>query len=210
MDRLGLRAITMQQPYAAAMVAGEGLYTRRGKSTSFASGGEWVAIHCGQNSEHLNNATVMKAIRARWPACPSDAELRAQQRCLLGAARFVDGCVDAKAASKGDFFLANYDCAKPVAWRADGARACPRPLPYPKGQLQVWHLARGGFADAADAAAIVALAKGGTGGGAVKVKQEEGAAGPKAAPASSPAKKGKRAAAEAGVAVKEEKKPRRR
>ena len=29
--RVGLRAITMQQPFAAAMVHGKGLYTRRGK-----------------------------------------------------------------------------------------------------------------------------------------------------------------------------------
>jgi hypothetical protein len=101
-----LRAITMQQPFAAAMVAGQGLYTRRGKPTKFKSGGEWVAVHCGQNSEHLNNTPLMEKVRERWPACPSDEELKQQQRCVLGVAHFVDGAVPAKEA-ESDFYLAN-------------------------------------------------------------------------------------------------------
>ncbi|EOD20357.1 hypothetical protein EMIHUDRAFT_469955 [Emiliania huxleyi CCMP1516] len=70
----------------------------------------------------------------------------------------VDGNVAAAAAAKADAFLANYDCSKPVAWRADAARACARPLPYPKGNLQVWHLTRSGFAAGEDTAAILELA----------------------------------------------------
>lgn len=31
--RVGMRAITMQQPFAAAMAHGRGLFTRRGKPT---------------------------------------------------------------------------------------------------------------------------------------------------------------------------------
>lgn len=158
MDRIGLRCITMQQPYAAAMAAGEGLYTRRGKATAFPDGGEWVAVHCGQNDEHLKNAATMARIREAWPGCPSDSDLRAQQRCLLGVVHMVDGNVAAAAAAKADAFLANYDCSKPVAWRADAARACARPLPYPKGNLQVWHLTRSGFAAGEDTAAILELA----------------------------------------------------
>ena len=33
----------------------------------------------------------MSAVRKHWPACPSDAQLRQQQRCILGIAHFVDG-----------------------------------------------------------------------------------------------------------------------
>lgn len=158
-DRIGLRAITMQQPYAAAMAAGRGLYTRRGKPTNFPEGGEWLAIHCGQNDEHLKNSATMERIRQEWPECPSDAELVSQQRCLLGVVHMVDGTVAAATAAKSDPFLANYDCSKPIAWRADAARTCPRPLPYPKGNLQVWHLTRGGFTAGGDAAAILELAR---------------------------------------------------
>eukprot|EP00966_Prymnesium_polylepis_P198403 4597980-Prymnesium_polylepis.1 len=159
-DRIGLRAITMQQPFAAAMVAGQGLHTRRGKATSFPASGEWVAVHCGQNDEHLKNDELLARIRERWPDCPGVEELRAQQRCLLGVARFVDGDVCAATAAQSDFFLANYDCSKPVCWKADAARACTRPIPYPKGNLQVWHLARGGFSESTGAQAILELAQG--------------------------------------------------
>jgi len=166
-DRIGLRAITMQQPYAAAMAAGRGLYTRRGKATKFPDGGEWIAVHCGQNDEHLQNHATMQQIREEWPECPSDGDLRAQQRCLLGVVHMVDGNVAASTAAKTDAFLANYDCCKPVAWRADAARSCERPLPYPKGNLQVWHLTQSGFAASEDAAVILELV-----GSAVDVKAE--------------------------------------
>jgi limonene 1,2-monooxygenase len=41
-DLVGLRAITMQQPFAAAMAAGIGLFTRRGKPIAFAPGAATV------------------------------------------------------------------------------------------------------------------------------------------------------------------------
>eukprot|EP00321_Phaeocystis_globosa_P011064 CAMPEP_0118833118 /NCGR_PEP_ID=MMETSP1162-20130426/42552_1 /TAXON_ID=33656 /ORGANISM="Phaeocystis Sp, Strain CCMP2710" /LENGTH=69 /DNA_ID=CAMNT_0006764757 /DNA_START=76 /DNA_END=282 /DNA_ORIENTATION=- len=69
----------MQQPYATAMAHGVGLYSRRGKAVKFKPEGEWLAIHCGQNSEHLNNKATMDAVRKLWPDCPSDSELKAQQ-----------------------------------------------------------------------------------------------------------------------------------
>ena len=156
--RLGMRAVTMQQPFAAAMAAGIGLFTRRGKPTALAPGGEWVAVHCGQNDEHIRNPQLMREIRAAWPACPSDAALRAGQRSILGLAHFVDGACDARAAAAKDRFLALYDCSKPVAWRADAARACAAPLPYPKGNLQLWHLQREGFTTASDGALLLQLA----------------------------------------------------
>ena len=160
-QRLGLRAITMQQPFAAAMAAGVGLFSRRGKPMRFeGAAGEWVAVHCGQNEEHLKNARLMKEIRRVWPSCPPDEALRAGQRSVLGVARFVDGHCDAKAASSSDVFLALYDCTKPVAWRADAARACAAPLPYPKGNLQIWHLMKSGFAKPSDSAELLQLARG--------------------------------------------------
>lgn len=128
-DRLGVRAITMQQPFAAAMAAGVGLFTRRGKPAAFPPGGEWIAIHCGQNDEHLRNVPLMNEIRRVWPACPTDAALRAGQRSVLGVAHFVEGSCDAKKAAATDVFLARYDCTKPVAWRADSARESSAPLP---------------------------------------------------------------------------------
>jgi len=70
--------ITLQQPFAAAMAAGVSHFTRRGKATAFAAGGEWVAIHCGSNDEHLKKPAVMAAIRKHWPECPSD-EVSTQQ-----------------------------------------------------------------------------------------------------------------------------------
>ena len=154
-----LRAVTMQQPFAAAMAAGVGLYTRRGKTTRFADGGEPIAVHCGANDEHLLNARLMAEIRREWPACPSDAELRAGQKCVLGVARFVQGDASATAPpASTDPFLSRYICSKPVAWRADSARACATPLSYPKGQVQVWHLKPGGFSHAADAKTLRDLA----------------------------------------------------
>ena len=182
--RLGLRAVTMQQPFAAAMAAGVGLYTRRGKPAALAPGGEWVAVHCGQNDEHIKNPFLMREIRRAWPACPSDAALRAGQRSILGVAHFVDGACDARAAAAKDAFLALYDCTKPVAWRADAARALAAPLPYPKGNLQLWHLQREGFARASDSALLLQLSPAAApcegqreGGGKRKRGSEEEAAG---------------------------------
>ena len=180
-ERIGMRAITMQQPFAAAMVHGQGMFTRRGRSVAFGAGaanacvdgssnGEWVAVHCGRNNVHLNNKSLMKEVRAHWPACPSDSELKAAQACIVGIVRIVDGGVDMKtdAAARGCFFLNRYDCSKRFAWRADLGRTLPRPVAYPKGQVQVWHLKAGGFTGtdpAGDVASLLALAKGG---GAVK------------------------------------------
>ena len=74
-DRLGIRALTMQQPYATAMAHGVGLYSRRGKAVKFKPEGEWLAIHCGQNSEHLNNKATMDAVRKLWPVHTTFAHL---------------------------------------------------------------------------------------------------------------------------------------
>ena len=98
----------MQQPYAAAMVAGKGLYTRRGQPKTFTEGGEWIAIHCGQNNTHLNPIT-MPRIRKAWPECPSDDVLRKGQRSILGIARFVDSVWAAIPPASTDPLLANYD-----------------------------------------------------------------------------------------------------
>ena len=160
---VGLRALTMQQPFAAAMAQGLGLYSRRGKPAKFHVGkqpewkgstraGEWVAVHCGQNDEHLKNASLMQAVRSHWPTCPSDEELRRQQRCILGVVHFVDGNLPATSgAAAADFFLSRYTCTKTVAWRGDQARPCLSPLPYPKGNLQIWQVHREGFVGGADA-----------------------------------------------------------
>ena len=94
--RVGMRALTMQQPFAAAMAHGQGLFTRRGKTMKFKEGGEWVAIHCGSNDAHMKNVKLMSEIRAKWPECPSDEALKAGQRSIIGAAHFVEGDVDAK------------------------------------------------------------------------------------------------------------------
>ncbi len=178
-EDLGLRAVTMQQPFAAAMAAGVGLYTRRGKTTTFADGGEWIAIHCGANEEHLLNASLMAAVRAEWPDCPNDASLRAGMKCVLGVARFVSGSDDARGpAAARDPFLSRYECSKAVAWRADSARPCSAPMPYAKGQLQVWRLKAGGFENRSDASSLLALSRGAV--------DDGGAAAADAAPSSLP------------------------
>ena len=147
MDRIGLRCITMQQPYAAALAHGVGLFSKRGKETKFADGGEWVAVHCGSSDRHISDAALMQRVRTVWPQCPSDAALRAGQKCVLGVVRFVDGgCSAAVPPASTDPMLRLYECSKPVAWRADRARPCD-PIAYPKGQLQLWHLQTGGFGD---------------------------------------------------------------
>ena len=156
-ERLGVRALTLQQPFAAAMAAGIGLYTRRGKPTAF-SKGEWVAVHCGQSEEHLKNARLMQEIRRAWPACPTDEALRAGQRSILGLAHFVDGACNAAQAAAACPILKHYSCTKPTAWRADSARACAAPLAYPKGNLQLWHLSKSGFSKPADCAELLQMA----------------------------------------------------
>ena len=159
-DRLGIRALTMQQPYATAMAHGVGLYSRRGKAVKFKPEGEWLAIHCGQNSEHLNNKATMDAVRKLWPDCPSDVELKAQQRSIVGIAHFVEGDCNASAVAAADPLLRMYDCSKPVAWRADAALPWPGgSTPYPKGNLQIWHVARSGFSEKGAGAELLALAE---------------------------------------------------
>ena len=170
-DRLGIRALTMQQPYATAMAHGVGLYSRRGKAVKFKPEGEWLAIHCGQNSEHLNNKATMDAVRKLWPDCPSDAELKAQQRSIVGIAHFVEGDCNASAVAAADPLLRMYDCSKPVAWRADAALPWPGgSTPYPKGNLQIWHVARSGFSEKGAGAELLALAEAGAAMGGADVK----------------------------------------
>ena len=155
-QRLGLRAITMQQPFAHAFIFDVCLYTRRGKPVTFKSGGEWIAIHCGTNDEHLKNGPLMKEFRRVWPECPSDEVLRSCQGSILGLAFFVDGCCDAKAAASSNPLFALYACTKPVAWRADTAHTITGfPFPYPKGNLSVWHLQKTGFKRKADGPALL-------------------------------------------------------
>ena len=143
--RIGVRALTMQQPFAAAMVANVGLFSRRGRPTKFPSEGEWVAVHCGINDEHVKNSKLMAAVRAAWPDCPSDTELRKHQGAILGLVHFVDGNVNANVAAKECPMLQLYDCQKPVCWRADCAVKATKQegsgmfgWSYPRGALQVW------------------------------------------------------------------------
>jgi len=151
-----MRSITMQQPFAAAMAHGKGLYTRRGRATrfgpaannSFVDGkAEWVAIHCGRNNEHLRNKKLMKEIREHWPECPSDSELKAAQSCIVGVARVVEGDIVLAESrpAQTDFFISRYVCSKKFAWRADKGVAISPPIAYPRGQVQVWHLKDSGF-----------------------------------------------------------------
>jgi len=59
-----------------------------------------------------------------------------------------------------------YDCTKTYAWKADQARNFDKPLNYPKGQLQLWHINFQGFAgehperDAQNLLSLVAEPKG--------------------------------------------------
>ena len=100
----------------------------------------------------------MSAVRKHWPACPSDAQLHQQQRCILGIAHFVDGALPATSGPAAeDFFLQNYTCTKTSAWRADAASPCAEPLSFPKGALQLWRVYRQGFADAADEKKLLGL-----------------------------------------------------
>jgi hypothetical protein len=155
----GVRAITMQQPYAAAMVANVGLYTRRGKAVAFdQAGGEAIAIHCGQNQEHLDNAAKMKKIRAIWPECPSDADLRSSQRCILGVAVFTESVAATAPPASVDPLLSMYDCSKPFAWSATHAVRLDAPVSYPSGQVQIWRIKDENFGgSAAEKAAGKAL-----------------------------------------------------
>jgi hypothetical protein len=146
--RIGLRAITMQQPFAAAMVHGQGLFTRRGKPVSFGEEGEWLAIHCGANDTHLKNESLMEEVRAQWPECPSNEDLKAAQKHLVGVANFVETVGSTAKEAKGDFFVSHYpECSKKFAWRASSAVPCKMPVHYPKGQVQIWHVCEEGFGD---------------------------------------------------------------
>ena len=64
-----------------------------------------------------------------------------------------------------------YDCSKPVAWRADAALPWPGgSTPYPKGNLQIWHVARSGFSEKGAGAELLALAEAGAAMGGADVK----------------------------------------
>jgi hypothetical protein len=169
-----LRALTMQQPYAAAMAAGVGLFSRRGKVANFPPGGEWLAIHCGQNNEHIDNEAKMAKIRKHWPGCPSDQELRAGQKSILGLALFTESVPATQPPASTDPLLSMYDCSKPVAWSASKSVALDSPVSYPSGQVQIWKTKGEKFGEAGGKAKLEALLKQAKGGGGVrKVKKEE-------------------------------------
>jgi hypothetical protein len=149
--RTGIRAITMQQPYAAAMCAGMCRFTRRGKATNFGADGEWIAVHVGSNNEHLNNKSAMVEIRKHWPDCPSDDELKASQKHIIGFARFRNGSVGALEKGPRDcVFMQQYKCHKPFCWETDQGYTLQKSISYPKGQLQIWHVYDEGFGDASE------------------------------------------------------------
>jgi len=69
------------------------------------------------------------------------------------------------------FFLQRYDCTKSTAWSAN--KAVPvsgtGAVPYPKGNLQVWHLYAEGFTNQGDISKVIDLPQQNA---AVKVKKE--------------------------------------
>mmetsp|Transcript_14197 Transcript_14197/g.16462 ORF Transcript_14197/g.16462 Transcript_14197/m.16462 type:complete len:243 (+) Transcript_14197:242-970(+) len=152
-EKTGVRAITLQQPYAAAVASGVCNYSRRGKETKFANDSEWVAIHCGSNNVHLKNQKAMAAIRITWPECPSDEELCASQKHILGFARFI-GCVPANSEGpKTCPFMKEYQCSKAFCWEANAGVPLKNPISYPKGNLQIWNLYDDGFTNAKEGGA---------------------------------------------------------
>ena len=132
-------------------------------------------------------------------------------KSLLGFARFVDGgCSMTSTECRQDPFLQSYPCEKAYAWKADGVRAVPfqAPVPYPKGQLQIWHVTAEGFVSGSDKKAFLSMVPpaptaGGGGEGSVKVKVEAQAEDGEVAEAAGGSGQGKPATKQsAGVASK--------
>jgi len=139
-----IRAITVQQPFAAALVAGVKTVENRGFAIKLPPEGEWLAIHCGANMKHLKDKAVMDRVRANWAGCPSNKELEKGAKTILGFVHFSASKLLSDPEIRSNPW-AGFPCTKGYCWQASRAVACEAPPSYSPGQLQVWHVYAEGF-----------------------------------------------------------------
>lgn len=137
-----MKALTVQQPYASAIVTGP----KTGENRTWAPSlkqlapGDWVAIHAGAalykavKQKHFTEAYT-KGIPPLWPECPAFDKL--PRGAVIGVARL-------RAILNSEFGVAhnpdfNPWYVGPFVWEFDHRITLPSPMPC-KGALGLWSL----------------------------------------------------------------------
>lgn len=138
------RAMTVQQPFAAAMLAGHKNVENRHYSVTLPPDGSglWVGIHVGRNSKWLNDRNVMAKVRKLWPGMPDDVtKLKRDQGKIVGVALLSKALPigEAEAQGWGDAGWVGLPCRNEFVWRV--SRVAPLAAPFAhSGQLRVWRV----------------------------------------------------------------------
>lgn len=80
---MSLRALTVRQPFATALVRGPKRVENRSWRPRLPRGGFYVAVHAGQTTEWDALGVVRRGL---WPGCPRDLTLGA----IIGVVQVVD------------------------------------------------------------------------------------------------------------------------
>lgn len=141
------RGITVQQPFAAAIMAGVKDVENRHYAVSLSMGGAddgdgadsglWVAVHVGKNDRWLKNAAVMKRVRKLWPGLPNDDALRKDFGRIVGVCHLCDVAARSEAVARGWGDWVGLPCENEFVWRIDGVIPVEKPFAH-RGQLRVW------------------------------------------------------------------------
>ena len=120
-----MRALTLCQPYASAIVHGPKRTENRPwpvpRTVPLPA---WIAVHAGTRD------WPAEPVRALWSACPPRVEL--SRRAVLGAMRVYD-CVEGTLPDDPWAF-------GPYCWVIGAVVALPEPIPILRGHLGLWHL----------------------------------------------------------------------
>lgn len=159
--------LSLQQPYATALVAGpKDIENRPRRIFRVPPGGMWVAIHSSRTHHGGREAeSVRRLVRSIWPDLPPT--FRLPLGATLGAVRFdadfaypdyhVDNGLDE---ATNEAISANPWAFGPWCYRVAERRALTTPLPA-TGALGPWNVASdtgwGGFGDRVRAERVAAL-----------------------------------------------------
>ena len=127
-----MRALTLRQPYASAIVEGpKRVENRPWPVPSTVPLPAIIAVHAGAA------AWPTAPVRQLWPDCPPAAQL--PRRAILGAMRVVRVSNHHRGQ---DPALRSPWATGPYCWVIDRVWTLPAPLPVLRGHLGLWHLAK--------------------------------------------------------------------